>query len=354
MFSIYIELVIMTMQDIFPIIDWQAMNGITVQHDIPLANCTFPRQYRRFVGGASDSQYGVAMMDGVTHNMSSQRSWHFYDDAIIALATNITLNTSTTAWTTLASRLLPSGQITVAFFNSTIITLNDGNYSFSHLQNQTSNVQWLHIGQSNIAYLLPFEQHYDTIGVEVGTKTGNYLQIGPFNQSVKARMVTLYINHGLGPYVVDYNYIILPNVTLESIPSLIKKYEEEQVFSCLSTNGVFHSTMWPILKRAAFVLWINESTTFSCKSPTFNINITLFNSGTFLYSETDNDFTLTASNPIRTNGVLTVSVDRIGQGEGCASSLDINDAKTNVTLVIPTNPQYLGASVNVTCKKQTL
>jgi len=91
--------------------------------------------------------------------------------------------------------------------------------------------------------------------------------------------------------------------------------------------------MWPTLKRAAFVLWINQSTTFSCKSPTFNLNITLFNSGTFLYSETDNDFSLTASNPIRTNGVLTVSVDRIGHGERCVSSLDINEIRTNVTLM---------------------
>ena len=340
--------------DIFPIIDWQAMNGITVIHDIPLANCSFPRQYRRFVGGASDDQYGVAMMDGVSHNMSSQRSWHFYDDAIIALATNITLNTSTTAWTALASRLLSSGQITVGFFNSTIVTLNDGNYSFPHVQGQTSNVQWLHIGESNIGYVLPLEQEYKSVGVEVGVKTGNYLEIGPFNQSVTARMVTLYLNHGLGPYAVNYNYVILPNVTLESMPTLIKRYEEEQVFACISSTGVFHGTMWPTLKRAAFVLWVNESTTFSCKSPTFNLNITLFNTATFLYSETDTDFTLTASNPIRTNGVLTVAVDRMGVGEGCASSLDMNEPRTNVTLVIPTELQLLGSSVNVTCKKQTI
>ena len=112
--------------------------------------------------------------------------------------------------------------------------------------------------------------------------------------------------------------------------------------------------MWPTLKRAAFVLWVNESTPFSCKSPTFDLNITLFNTATFLFSEMENDFTLTASNPIRTNGVLTVAVDRMGYGDGCVSSSDINEPRTNVTLVIPTEPQPLGASVNVTCKKQTV
>jgi hypothetical protein len=345
--------------DIFPILDWQAINGITVLHDIPLENCTnggFTQQYQSFVGGVSDGQYGLAMMDTLTHNMTAQRSWHFYDDAIIAIATNISVKTSATPWTTLASRLLPTGQISIGFFNSTIITLNDGNYSFPYVQNKTSNVKWIHIGGSNIGYLLQLQQEYSSVGVQFGMKTGNYIELGPYNQTVTARMVTLYIDHGLGPYMLEYgyNYMILPNVTLESMPSLIKKYEEEQVFACTSTNGVFQGTMWPTLKRAAFVLWINSTTTFSCQSPTFNLNITLANSGAFLYSETDKDFTITASNPVRSNGVLTVSVDRAGDGQGCTLSIDMDVTRTNVTLIVPTDPELLGASVNVTCKKQSI
>ncbi len=61
----------------------------------------------------------------------------------------------------------------------------------------------------------------------------------------------------------DYHYMILPNVTLKSMASLIKKYDEEQVFACISTNNLFHGTMWPTLKRTAFVLWDNVTTTFS-------------------------------------------------------------------------------------------
>ena len=229
--------------DIFPIIDWQAINGITVEHDIPLENCTdgrFSWIRMAFIGGVSDGQYGLVAMDTATHNLTAQRSWHFYDDGIIALATNLTLSTSTTAWTTLASRLLPTGQITIGFFNSTIITVNDGNYTFPYNHGQTSNVQWLHIGDSNIGYLLQLQQQYDEVGVQVGVKTGSYDQISPFKTNVTARMVTLTLNHGRGPYVLDYNYMVLPNVSVESMPSLIKKYDEEQIFSCISTNNLFH------------------------------------------------------------------------------------------------------------------
>ncbi|CAF1461432.1 unnamed protein product, partial [Didymodactylos carnosus] len=232
--------------DIFPLLDWQAINGITVEHSIPLEPCK-----------------DRAMMDTASHNLTAKRSWHFYDDAIITLATNLTLTTPTTAWTTLASRLLPTGQITIGFFNSTVITLSDGIYSFRYIQNKTSNVQWIHVGGSDIGYLLQVQKQYDTLGIEIQNKTNNYNTIGAYNYSVTARMLTIWINHGVGPYTLDYGYIILPNVSLQSMPSVIKQYDQEQIFSCISTNRLFHGTMWPSLKRASFVLWDNITTTFS-------------------------------------------------------------------------------------------
>jgi hypothetical protein len=145
--------------------------------------------------------------------------------------------------------------------------------------------------------------------------------------------------------------MIVPNVSLESMPSLIQKYNEEQLFACISTNGVFHGTMWPTLKRAAFVLWDNATTTFSCKSPTFNLNIELSDAGAYLYRESETDFTVTASHPTRVHGNVKITVDRVGHGEGCTVSSNIDAITTNVVLTLPLLPEYLGASVDVTCKK---
>jgi chondroitin AC lyase len=340
--------------DIFPLLDWQAINGITVEHGIEFEPCikrTFAWINRTFVGGVSDNQYGMTMMDTATHNLTAQRSWHFYDDAIIALATNLTLRSSTTAWTTLASRLLPSGQISVGFFNSTIITLNDGNYSFPYAQDRTSNVQWIHVGKSDIGYLLQNQQQYTSLGIDLGVKTGNYQSIGPFNDTVTARVLTIWINHGRGPYTLDYNYMILPDVSLESIPARIKQYDEEQIFSCQSTNQQFHGVMWPTLKRASFVLWDDIATTFSCNSSIFEITLQLSDAGAYLYSENTNSFTITASHPTRLDGNVKVNVNRVGSGESCRTSWNDNAQTTDVTLSLPSSKDFLGASVNVTCKK---
>lgn len=340
---------------IFPVFDWQAINGITVEHGIPLETCIgnhFHMIFTKFVGGVSDSQYGMAFMDTATHNLTAKRSWHFYDDAIIALATDLKLTAQVEAWTTLASRLLPIGQISIGFFNSTIITLTDGNYSIPYMENKTSsNVQWIHVGGSDIGFLLQQQGPYASLEVEVGNKTGNYIYIGPSNYTVTARMLTLAINHGIGPYMLDYNYMILPNISLESMPKLIQQYTEESVFACQSTNDTFHGTMWPRLKRASFVLWHNGLTTFSCKSSLFEINIQLNHEGAYIYSETEKDFTITVSHPEILNTTVTVTVDRIGHGQGCTLSSYTDITTTNVTLTLPSDPNFLGASVNVTCTK---
>jgi chondroitin AC lyase len=338
---------------VFPLFDWEAINGITVEHDIPLIPCPvgpYLQDRLPFVGGVSDGLYGMTMMDTVAHNLTAQRSWHFYDDAIIALATNLTLTTNNIAWTTLASRILKTGQITVAFFNSTIVTLNDGNYSFPYAPNKTTNVQWIHVGGTDFAYVLQGQGPYSALGIDVGIKTGNFDTIGAYNYTVTARTVTIWIDHGRGPYTLDYRYMILPNVSLESMPKVIQQYDEEQVFSCISTNNLFHGTVWPSLKRASFVLWDNITSTFSCKSALFEVTIQLSDAGAYLFSETENDFTLTASQPLRVNGSVKVTVDRVGYGEGCSTSSDV---ATTVVLTLPSSPQLLGASVNTKCKKQS-
>ncbi len=52
-----------------------------MEHDIPIVNCTGADYYyhssRRYVGSVSDGQYGLAVMDTLTHNLTAQRSWHF-------------------------------------------------------------------------------------------------------------------------------------------------------------------------------------------------------------------------------------------------------------------------------------
>lgn len=340
-------------QEIFPLLDWQSINGITVEHDILIGNCTHGRFdwiNLSFVGGVSDSNYGLAVMDTASHNLTVQRSWHFYDDAIIALASNLTLTTKNKAWTTLASRLLAKGNVTIGFFNGSIISLSDSiNYSFPYTSEISKNVQWIHIGESNICYLLETQELYSAVGVEVSTKTASYDTIGPFNDTITARTVNLWLDHGLGPYNRNNSYIILPNVNVQSIPDIIKRLHNDNIFSCISKNYLFHGIAWSTLKRASFVLWNDIKMQFSCQNPFFKINVKFYYAGAYLFYENATDFSITVSHPTRINGTVTINIDRIGYGQGCVQQ---PDNSTNVTVALPASYQLLGASVTITCKKQ--
>ena len=111
--------------------------------------------------------------------------------------------------------------------------------------------------------------------------------------------------------------------------------------------------MWPSLKRASFVLWHNITTAFSCQGSLFQINIELSDAGAYLFSETETEFTITAAQPVRTDGNVKVTVDRVGFGQGCTSSSDSNASKTDVVLTLPSSIQFMGISVNTTCKKSS-
>jgi len=205
------------------------------------------------------------------------------------------------------------------------------------------------LSESNIGYLLQTQGLYSAIGAEVSTKTASYNAIGPYNNTVTGRTVTVWIDHGLGPYTRDYSYMILPNVSFTSMPELIQRYDNEHLFSCISNNDLFHGIAWPTLQRASFVLWKNITTTFSCQSPSFKINAQCKDDGVYLFNETATDFSVTVSHPIRINDTVRITVDRIGSGQGCAA---LSDSTTEVTIALPSSPQMLGSSVTVTCKKR--
>ncbi|CAF3356164.1 unnamed protein product [Rotaria socialis] len=186
------------------------------------------------------------MMDTATHNLTVKRSWHFYDDAVMALASNLTVSTQNKAWTPLASRLL---------------------------------------------------------------------------------------------------------TTVQSMPELIKRYNDDEIFSCISNQDLFHAMAWLTLRRVSFVLRNNTMTMFSSQNSFFKINARLNDAGAYLFNEATNDLSATLSHPTRINRIVTINIDRIGYGQGC---IVLSDLTTNVMIALPSSDQLLGASVTVTCKKKQL
>jgi chondroitin AC lyase len=78
-------------KNVVPTMDWARLPGITVERKANVANSTYGRGKKVFVGGVSDGRNGVAAMDFAarTHCVTAKKSWVFFDDSIVFLTSAI-------------------------------------------------------------------------------------------------------------------------------------------------------------------------------------------------------------------------------------------------------------------------
>ncbi len=352
-------------ENIFPLLDWQAINGITVEADIPLLRChsQFSVLNTMFVGGVSDGNYGAAMMDTATHNLTAKRTWHFYDHFIVALADGIQDNTSALLQTTVVSRLLPpantaAGMLTVQWSNGTRTVLADGVYSFSPSEPR---LLWFHADSTAWMVL----DNYAALTIDCRNKSGNFNQLGPWDFEIQGRLLTAAIVHGKGPTTepLSYKYTIMPNVTVDAIPALWNRYISwtDSAYALKqsqsdNTTLYLHGSCDPFAQRASILLFDNASIAgggayYNCSG--LSLSFYLEQAGAFLYSEDSDSFTVTASHPTRAEGILAISVNRDSiTTEGCRRDTRwSSQAGTLVMITLPGSSELLGMSVSITCKK---
>jgi hypothetical protein len=356
-------------ENIFALLDWEAINGITVEADTPLVKChgsTLPMEKAKFVGGVSDDMYGAAIMDTKTHNLTAKRTWHFYDTFIVALANGILDNTSALLQTTLVSRLLPpadtvAGTLTVQWSNGTRMVLPDGLYNFPYNQERPL---WFHADGTAWSVL----EAYETLIIDCRIKSGNVNQLGPWDFEMTGRLLTATITHGRGPTTngLSYKYMIMPNITVERMSTLWERYlsigNNAHALTYLnSANQPFylHGACDLFNQRASVALFdlgfTNSSQAYyNCTG--LSLNISLEQPGGILFSENSDNFTITAAHPTVAEGAFVVHVNRssVASSECTSSNRWGLQGGTRVILTLPGTSELLGKSVSVTCKKNNM
>ncbi len=353
-------------ENIFALLDWEAINGITVEADTPLIKCAgggLPMRKAVFVGGVSDDMYGAAIMDTATHNLTAKRTWHFYDTFIVALANGIQDNTSALLQTALASRLLPpantlAGTLTVQWSNGTRMVLPDGIYNFSYNEPR---LVWFHADGTAWSVL----EEYETLIIDCRNKSGNVNQLGPWDFEMNGRLLTAIIIHGRGPTTegLSYKYMIMPNITVEAISTLWERYlflgNNAHALTYVKNNDspfYLHGTCDPFIQRATVLLFDQGFTNgsdayFYCSA--MSLSVYMEQPGGILFSENSDNFTITAAHPTLAEGTFVVNVNRssVITTECTSNNRWSLQGGTRVLLTLPGNHELLGKSVSVTCKK---
>jgi chondroitin AC lyase len=331
--------------NIFPLLDWNSINGITVEHSTPVFICgpasgySFPVIDRTFVGGATDGQFGVAAMDTATHNLTAHRSWMFMDSSIVAVATNIRDPTSADIWTTLASRFL-TGSVSVAFRNGSVATLPDGNYTM-----EASSVAY--VWADGVAWVpsLANLSSPATLGVSAWNRTGTWQSIGADSGTTFGRVLGLWLDHGAVLTNDSYAYVIVPNVTLADAANGLLP----ESLGVIALDDGVHAVADSSLQVLSAVFWLPSSTVTACTMIDCAWNITAsvtFPSLMVLTEATGGNITISASNPDAPGALVSVIVDRQLQGPGCTT---VDPGHTAFEFHLPADPDFQGSTLAITC-----
>ena len=327
-------------EDIFPLLDWHLLNGVTCEADTPLLYCgpetgdIFQARRTAFVGGVSDGQLGLATMDTATHNLTGHRSWVFLPQGVLALMSNLTDPTPAEVRTTLHSRVIATKGVglTVGWTNGSHTALPDGRYMWP-----PGVVQWLHAG--GVGYVVDGGVE---VGADVGVKVGNYATIGPNNHTVTKRTATSWLSHGRALQGATAGYTLLPNVTAEEMGKA-----RNTGVDCVVMEAGWHAAGVPDLRRAWLVVYPGAAgagrVTWKCDGGGWNMQVTA-GPGLYMVEEDEGGFTVSAAMPVAGTKSGVVTVNRGGEGEGCVWQAN----QTAVTVVWPTG-SLLGQSVQRRC-----
>jgi hypothetical protein len=363
--------------NIFPLLDWQALGGVTAEHNIPIEPCTmgtgdqWKMTYTTMVGGVSDGLYGSSVMDLLTHNTTLQRSVFFLDRAVLLVGTNLSNGFGTPGvpvpsdvWTTLTSRLVPTeaadptlGTLTVAFSNGTVTSaLPDGAHTFA-----PGSVAWANVGglgmwpalsadglpsPSDPARAAPFL-------LTLETRSANWTVIGPYPGSVTGRILTASLDHGsaLPPNPAagqGYAFLLSPNVTAADMPALNASLAGA---ACVVARPTVHGvsladgsvTFAHFWDEAAGGSYGCASTGLTVSSPSAALVLVRRLNATAA--------SVTASHPTRLGGTLQVTVGGVAAagGDGGCAAAGPGGTGTVFTIPLPTDVDFTGSPTTVTC-----
>lgn len=230
--------------NIFPLWDWRKVPGVTAVADtasMPRIANYRPRNKGSFVGGVSDGESGMSVMQLDRGGVKGYKSWICTDRYLLCLGSGITSDTALAITTT----------IDQAHLQGSIDGLQNKKWMPITTQaNSTESVQRYH--HNRIGYIV-------MNGAEVTAKSA--LHVGQWHDvmqmyapaQVSDSLFTLYINHGASPRNAGYQYLILPDADKVEVARfdlstirLLQNDEKAQVVHTADTDQYWIAAFQPI------------------------------------------------------------------------------------------------------------
>ena len=197
--------------NIMPVWDWAMIPGTTFPY-----TDKFPSRSKwgsnlgntTFVGGVSDGNYGVSVLDFDTNNITAKKSWFLFDDEIVCLGAGIVDNSNREVRTTINQAWMKSPT-----YYQEIDKVAETKSDLSSTEYHNSNLKYIRNGK--FGYYFPNESQ---VKYTMESKTGSWYDINILQDSTKiekGNVFSLWLDHGHNPDNASYSYIVVPNIDSE-------------------------------------------------------------------------------------------------------------------------------------------
>jgi chondroitin AC lyase len=213
-------------KSIFPVWNWRRIPGITAEQAGPLGKIRVSGR-RSFVGGVSDGEFGLAVMDFARGTLRFKKSWFFFDREFVALGAGITCDSDNSVVTSVNQCYL-KGEILSAGRK-----LPQGTHKLA-------GPAWTH--HDGVGYLFP-EKCAATL--RAGKQTGSWYRIRRASPKTKVELevFSLWIDHGKKPKGARYAYIVAPGVASKEMPAYARDPGVEVLSNSASLQAVQHKKL---------------------------------------------------------------------------------------------------------------
>lgn len=295
---------------IFPVWDWAKLPGVTSPDKVyPITKGAFT-QSTQFVGGVSDGNFGVSVMDLKVHELTGKKAWFWFDNEWIALGAGITST---------GEDFIQTG-INQTKLKGNIIVNGKPLVNQDYVSNEASLV-W----HDSVGYFFPGAP--DNLHISGQEQAGQMHRIYGLGENTEHRMdvFSLWLSHGSKPENATYAYAVIPGISGQGMEAYIKDYPFEILANSGKVQAIVHKKLQltGVVYHESIAFQLAESLTLEPNHPC----LVLVNHATN---------TLTVSDPTATHEHIALIVkDATGESQRITIDLPSGlDAGKSVTVPI--------------------
>jgi len=323
--------------------NWNYVPGVTTSDSLDGSGNSATQQnpnygqydtgYTRFVGGVSDGKYGASTLSLSYDHVTGNKSWFFFDSAVVCLGANIQSAKTGMNIVTSVNQQLINGPI---YYNNSA----GGSYTaFTPPTNATPNTvtgtNIYSVFHDSIGYFFPTGNN---VTIKQDSVYGDWYNIDNLYISSipdTTDMFQLSINHGVAPSNGSYQYIVAPGIS----------YSTMQSYNPLNTISILANTKYvqAVKHNGLNMMQVIFDSATSITDPTSGITVKVNQPCALMLSNMNqNPLTVTVSDPTQLLSNLTVTM-----------SYSSNASQFNVVNETLPSGYYVGSSVSFTVDSTT-